>query len=887
MIETKFIPPRTLADLLSRQRVVSVLSEKLKLKLSLLVAPAGFGKTTILTDLYNRLHRERDINVVWISLDRDDAEAVNLLATIALGLDKAGCDVKGLPSFADLHLNAQEKKQIQTNLLQALIRAEQKLVVIFDDYHLAASKETDEIFSYLLAYLPGHVNFTLATRIIPTFDFSKLQLEGLSSVQDQEALRFTGEEVAALFSNLRVTSQTLEIINDKTEGWPAALQMARSWLANSADPERDVQRLSGSLDAISLFFTEQVFEKQPEYIKEFLLKMSVANSFNSDLANAITGRQDSWNLIRELATANAFIVAVGDTSAWFRMHPLYREFLASRLLAVGQERINDLQLKAAAWYQDSGNLKEAVYHYCAAEHFEKAAAVVATAGGVFRGIREGLISIKALMDCFPSEVIDQYPNLMVVNAYILQKQGRNEEARDTVRKLQRSVRTEEGGQSNHLDPLLEAEIKIMEVYVKAVLDEEIKAEEIAAVEAFCAEIGQEDYVMKGMVNNLRCVLYFRKDDYALAAAVARESLKYYKMAGAYNASVFVSVHLGEILIANGKLNEAFDTLLQTQGFIAEKFEDEPYAAALVNVLLAYLYSARAEDEAAYNLLATSMEQIENGEGWYEVQVYAFQTVIELAASLQDSPAVAEWQRRGLEFSRIRGLRGLESVLAVQGRELLLRNPEANEPEAKVSEIKDLLGADWMVRDASVRVTVEQLCRDGRHAEALQCLDTMIQEAEGCGRMISLVPYLILQSVVLDEVKEEKAISPLHHALLLAFEEGYLRPFLQYGERLSKLLDRVVRTTGASNMPQRLLDFIVRIQTTLAGSWNEGGAEAFFSDRELQILQGLSRGESNKVIGRQLNLSPNTVKYHLRSLYDKLGAHNRAVAVEVARQKGLL
>ena len=839
-----------------------------------------------MSDWYFEVTRNREATGIWISLDQWDADAGTFLNSLTSALSGAGVSTGGLGERERIQQHMPTQLVVQRQLLSALSKHPSEITIFLDDYHLCKSKQVDEIFNYLLPRFPENIRLVLATREDLGFDFVKLRLQGRCSIQDRDVLRLSQREIGLFLKDFSPDDNFSHEIMQKTEGWPAGLQMAKAWLSSPAGRVKKLERLSGRVENIAQFFSEQVFEKLTQERQNQLIRLALLDKFDAELAGYITGADDSYSLIQELVSTNAFVTAIDEDASWFRMHQLYREFLIGRSQALGKQEISDLHLKAALWYNEHGQSKDAIQHFCEAKAYDLAVEVVARSGGFFLGVREGLMAVKSLIDCFPEEHLQKYPHLEVVGSYIALKEGRNEQARDIVSKLTQQL----PNQSDTEDVLLRAEILHMGIYTKAVMNEPVLEEEISEVETCCEEAGQDDYAMKGMVNNLRCAIRYRNNCYPEALDAAQESLKYYKIAGANNAAIFVSIHLSTILISMGRLREALRVLIEVDETIESQYQYELFARGLVHALLAYLYYQRLEFQKSSELLWPAMDYIEAGEGWYEIQALAFQLSAELAAILSRPDEVDEWLKRGEAFSHKRALPSLQRIVGFQRANFQSRGLVQQQDTSHSMPLPDLLTLDWPSRDACYSWTIQRLREETNEKEALDSLEQLILEAENCQRVISLVPFLVLKSLILHDIHNDKeSTQAMGKALSLAHRQNYFAPFTRRPDAITKILDKFVRSTGVSSMEESMLEFVVRVQggATTDLSSPDPAPSTLLTERELQILLGLSKGEANKVIGRKLNLSPNTIKYHLRNLYSKLGTHNRLVAVEVARKRGIL
>src|SRR3712207_12859 len=378
LVSTKLRPSQARPKLVTRPRLTEKLEREPARKLTLISAPAGFGKTTLLLE-WLRERAEGEGSVAWLSLDEGDNDPTRFLSYLVAALRAVEEEIgEGVLSA----LRSPEPPRIE-NITAALINElaalPEELILVLDDYHLIDSKPVHGVISFLLEHLPQGVHLIISSRIDPPLPLARLRARNQMVEIDASDLSFTSEEAARFLNSvmgLGLSAEDVAALEERTEGWIAGLQLAALSMRDRHDVSGFVEAFSGSHRDVLDYLAEEVLEGQPPHVREFLLRTCVLNHLSGALCNALTGRSDGQAILERLERENLFVIALDEERRWYRYHHLFADFLRSRLQREHPDQIEELHCRAAEWYEQNGWISDAVGHTLAAEDHERAADLV-------------------------------------------------------------------------------------------------------------------------------------------------------------------------------------------------------------------------------------------------------------------------------------------------------------------------------------------------------------------------------------------------------------------------------------------------------------------------------------------------------------------------------
>ena len=889
LVKTKLRPPRTRPKLVERPRLDELLDRGGRRKLTLVSAPAGFGKTTLLVEwLAGRTGDER--SVVWVSLDGSDNDPAHFFSYLmgALRNVKEGIGEGVLASLRSPELPPIEI--LVGALINELAGAGRRVTVFLDDYHVIGSEHVHEAVSFLLEHLPENVRLVIATRTDPPLHLPRLRARDQVAEIKAADLRFTPDEAAAFLRDvmgLSLSAEDVATLEGVTEGWIAALQLAALSMRDRGDATAFVGSFSGSNRHVLDFLAEEVLERQPADVREFLLKTSVLERMSAPLCDALTGRDDGQGMLERLDRGNLFVVALDDERGWYRYHHLFGDFLRGRLERERPESAEALHLRASGWYEENGYLAEAIGHTLSAPDHDLAARLIeeAVEEAVERG--EGSTALRWL-EALPTGAKRLRPRLFVEHAVALVITGRPDDAEPLLKEAERAAEV-----TGEDDRFLLGFASTVRSWLARLRGDAPEAVELARRALSLLPEGEapvRSYAAVRLGDALRAVgdLSAAGEAYAEAAETDRAARHAYgRLAG-------VVMH-ARVRAEQGRLREADEAYGRAKRLLTEDgFELSP-AAGIVQIGMGALLYERDDLDGAERALERGVELAERT-GDVGTLVWAYVALSRAKRARGDEGRALGLARRAERVARDSGADlQIAIALAWTTRLLLARGYLAEAVALEQERAANAENAAVAARAVDRLTSARVLHAQGRHREALPTLEELGETAETAGRTGDLIEILALQALALwAGSKKERAVSALARALALAEPEGYVRTLIDEGTPMGDLLSATLeaRQSGRFDAAGRIsVSYLARLLAAVAREATTPAADERFlkplSERELEVLALIAAGNSNQEIAARLFVSTSTVKTHVNRLYRKLGARSRTQAIARAREMDLL
>ena len=898
LLETKlYVPRRRRADV-PRLRLVELLNRGVESTLTLLSAPPGFGKTTLLADwLADRAAGSS--RTAWLSLDAGDSDPASFWSYVIAALQTA---IPGLGAGPMAGLRESRSAPVTSVIgavLNELAAVPDDLVLVLDDYHVIDLPEVHEGMAFLLEHLPPTLHVVIATRADPGFPLARLRARGELLEIRAGALRFTPDEAAAYLTDamgLSLTAGDVAALEGRTEGWIAALQLAALSLQGRDDVAGFIKGFAGDDRYIVDYLVEEVLRRQPESVRRFLLDTSVLARLTGPLCDAVTGQDGGRATLEILDRENLFVVPLDDRRRWYRYHHLFADVLRARLLDEQPERIPELHRRATEWYEGSGERPEAIRHALAGRDFERAAELIELE---IPGTRQnrGEAQRRLWIDALPAEEIRRRPVLSNAAAGSILIRGVTEGADAHLRDAERWL--EAARESAARPPGM------------VVVDEEAYRDLPGAIAIHRAGLAQLTGDAAGtIVHAQRALELIRPDDvigqgagHALlglafwaTADLVGASERYAAARAAFEQVGFVPDVLGstitqaDLRIAQGRLRDA--AAFFAQGLeLAAREAAPPRGTADMHVGLSAILREQGDLDGARRHLRSSMELgDENG-----LPQNPYRTLLALARIRQDEgereealDLVAEAARLYMgDFSpNVRPVEAVRAQMLIAAGRLpeawawaRQRGLSASDDLGYLNEFEHIVLARLLLAHGSHDGAADMI----HDAEALTA--RLLGGAETGGRWGAVIEIRIVQALARQALGDEVgALAALEGALELADPEGYLRVFLDEGPPMQDLLRRAAASRIAPAAVSRML------AGTPIVAPRSGAAQAMvepLSERELEVLRLLQSELDGPDIARALFVSLNTLRTHTRNIYAKLGVGSRRAAVRRASELGLL
>src|SRR5256886_6181185 len=427
LLSTKLHRPLPRAHLVRRPQLAARLTQGVMGQLTLVSAPAGFGKTTLLAQWF----AESGMPVAWLSLEAGDNELVRFLSYLIAALQTLDPHL-GAVALALLQMpppaSAETVLTLLTNDVGSHGRDGGDFVLVLDDYHVIEAKPVDHALTFLLGHLPPQMHLVIATREDPDLPLARLRARGHLTELRATDLRFTASEAAGFLTQvmgLNLSTEDIAALEDRTEGWIAGLQLAALSMQGHQDIPGFIRAFAGDNRYIVDYLVEEVLQRQPESVRSFLLQTSMLDRLHGSLCDAVTGQEEGNALLQALERGNFFVVALDDKRHWYRYHHLFAEVLSAHLLAEQPDQVATLHRRASAWYEQNDLPSDAIRHALAACDFERAAGLVELAGPAIGRNRQEATVLDWLR-ALPDELLRCRPVLGVAYAHVLLASGERE-----------------------------------------------------------------------------------------------------------------------------------------------------------------------------------------------------------------------------------------------------------------------------------------------------------------------------------------------------------------------------------------------------------------------------------------------------------------------------
>ncbi|MDT3438785.1 MULTISPECIES: LuxR C-terminal-related transcriptional regulator [unclassified Pseudofrankia] len=917
LVETKLFIPRPRRGTVVRHRLSERLNRGAQTRLTLLSAPAGFGKTTLLAQWLADAAADRR-PVAWLSLDESDGQPTPFWTYVLTALQRAvpglGAGVLPLMQTAQPPVEA-----VLSTVINELSAVPDDIHVVLDDYHLVDGPGIQAGMTFLLEHLPPQVHLLISTRADPALPLARLRARGELVEIRAANLRFTLDEVAAYFneaSGLNLAKKDLAALEGRTEGWAAALQLAALSLRGRADVAGFIAGFTGDNRYIVDYLVEEVLRRQPDHIREFLLQTSVLDRLTGPLCDAVTARNDGRAMLESLERANLFVIPLDDNRQWYRYHHLFADVLRTHLRDERRDDLPDLHLRASRWYDQNGEPLPAVRHSLAAGDVEHAAGLIELAIPALRRNRqEG--AIRGWIDAVPDAVVRVRPVLAAGFAGALMMTGEFEGVEERLRDAEQWLEEPTTDLSGAPAPAPAAGMVVLDEQELARLPGTIQlyraALELARGDAVATvrhaqsaieRSADDDHLTRSAASALSGLTFWGGGDLGAAHAAYSASIQGLRRVGHVSDVLGCSITLADIRIAQGRLDEALRTYQEALRLAAADAGPEPRGTADMYVGMSQIAHERDDLDTAAAHLSRSREIGEhaglpqNAYRWRVAMARIREARGDLGGALQ---LLDEAQRvyTGDLSPNVRPIPALHArMLAAHGQ---VGEALSWTRDQHLSADDDLSYLREYEHITLARVLLAQYAADRSEVSldgATRLLERLLTAAQEGGRGGSAIEILVLQALAHHaRGNTPAALETLGHALSLAEPAGYVRVFTDEGPSMTTLLRAIAPSRASSTYVRRLLAARERADGTssVGDRGNTSANQAThrvqgllepLSERERDVLRMLGTDLDGPAIARQLFVSLNTLRTHTKNIYAKLGVSSRREAVRRAGELGL-
>jgi LuxR family transcriptional regulator, maltose regulon positive regulatory protein len=919
LLVTKFIIPPARRVLLPREHLLAILDRSWSNPLTLVSAGAGFGKTTLLSAWANR----NSGRVAWLMLDEQDNDPARFWACVIAALRQSGQHLSAVGETTLAMLQSPQPSPLTsalTSLINDLASLAPDAALILDDYHLISEQMIHESLQFVLDHLPACLHLLLASRVDPPLALTRLRVRGqLVEIRDTD-LRLDSRGAAGFLTevmNLTLQERDIQLLETRTEGWIAGLQLAALSVQRHDDMSAFIQAFSGSQRFVLDYVQEEILEPLPESQQRFLLYTSVLDRMNADLCRRLTGERASQQMLEELERANLFLIPLDEERRWYRWHTLFREVLLARLRAREPEQVARLHREAALWYQAQGWPREAISHAQATQDFAFVADLLE--GCVERLSQQGeLQTLLVWIKMLPLEVLRAHPRLATTYTLVFHVlfpfSTQQAEERTYIHQLLAGVEQELECGDQSAVPQAEQYRLRYRITILSGWERVSEALSLGNVE----ELGRFAEQAQGLTLDDDPIWQLhRLGPFSMAwrmagnfppmVAALEESRKSIQVMQNRYLEAQILWGLIVALIALGRLAEAHDHCDALRQLVAGLGDPLPLAA-YPDVFQAQLAYARNQLEVARHEARIAIEKTTPLQ-YMDILMMAYEALIHVSIAQSDlwgaEQALGEMER----VNRYAGIPLFRPwVESLQVQLWLAQGNLTRAVEWAESTPYRRAGLVYSHEIASLAL-VHVYLADGRYPQALQLLEELQNSAELVARVGSLVAVLALRVAALQASgRARESLSVLDRLLAEASPERYLRVFLDAGEPMHRALQTWLKASRRTASPA----LVSYAQTALA-AFADAGHQLTLQEttplvsnappsasgeaapppyepltlREQEVLHLLSQGATNQEIADNLVVSLATAKKHVASILRKLGAENRTQAVARARSLSLL
>lgn len=888
----KLKPPTVLNGAVIRSHLLDAVLATPSHRVVFIQAPAGHGKTTLLQQFLSRV-QALGVGTGWLTLDESDDDPTRFLEQFGGLIESAQASRANTAISAAFAPTADQNLGAVHEALHALGRDPRPIALFIDEFQVVQSKVILSFFSRLLSRLPSHVTVLFGSRRLPEIGLGRLQMRSVAILFKTSDLRFTRSEAATFFSGSLDGTTDKQLVDElyaRTEGWPAALQLTR--LALRGGVRKRVADLLGfsTTPEFEEYFADDVLSAQTAETRDFLLETSVLERFTAELCAHLTGKANAESIIVELERVGLFIMPLSSERHWFRYHSLFSAYLRKQLRGRQTEAPTRLHQRAAAWFFSHGYPEDAMHHAVSAGDFGRGAAILEDWSDQL--IREGRLStIERWLDVLPVEHVRTHPGLQMKVLWALLFLRRFHRARPVLDALSGEIERNQGVFTRPATlPLLIAVRHLMEDDIvsagKAVFEIDVERDTSDHFESF--ELGA--------IANIQSLFLRTRGEFLAAQGKAVIGIAHSEAGHAAFSGAYAMAFLGNAYLAQGRARDALRAY--RQGFETASTLRGSYASAVIAACYGEALYLTDQVEQSRTLLEDALPLIRDA-CMPDAFAVAHITLAKILF-LNNDGVDAEWILR--EAERIASGSGLSRVVRLIKWERV-RQMLGRDDLDDARELADLLRAEGGPHRGAYVFHAEEidgpqvgelrlLLHEGKIAEALRMIAAMNAQATFARRPLRRIRLRMLEAVALDRngdaaravrvatevlqrtvpeqlgrlVLEETIFTALLERQLNRTASGTSGPLLQLGDLYQQLLsDKAPAPASAADI-NAILDKL--------------------TEREIGVLRMLTAGASNRDIGANLFVSENTVKYHLRNIYSKLGVKNRTEASNLALRSGL-
>jgi LuxR family maltose regulon positive regulatory protein len=857
-------------------------------------APAGYGKSTLMARWHARL-LERGVSCAWLSLDTDDNDTARLLRHLIAALQMASAQI-GKDVAEDLIADfASGSRSVLEAIAGDLAQVQHRIVLFLDDLQLVEGAEVRGIFDWLINYAPRRLQYVIGTRQDPGLRLSGLRVRSQLLELGAEQLQFDAAETAQFYRSRLgrdLPALDLQSLQTKTEGWPAALELAALVLAGSSEPKAFIQRFAGTDTSVVDYLCDMVLSQMDERTREIVFRISMFDRICAPLAQAVTDANDAEEALLGLRTRNLFLIPLDRSWEWVRFHHLVGEFFRETYRRTAPAQAMECLVRGARWLHANGHVEEAVNYMIRAQEWERATHWVADSVEelVFRrGYHQ---TILRWMNALPEAYVDRYPVIRIQYAFALSFYPRYQEYEAQIYRLQQllqNLETQAHHDARGIDELRCA-VEMQVAMSVGLRDDGLRGGELAA--AWLARWPEASLRRRGVMGNVLSFGHKTRSHIDGGLEMIAQTRQWLEQSEGYYALSWTAYLEGVLYLKRGSYFESRLACTRGLELVERKLHGHPGQTSLLHTLLAgisYEFDEIKQAVAHLELAQSSVNEYAHA----DALIVAYLTQARIQHLRHDESGALAMLREGQELGERRGWRRVTLSLAAEECRSLARAGRYEEARLVATrfdfhELPPRSGASSASSDKALRAASRYLLKQSPTV-VVEALDVAIDDSQQRELAHRSVELLVLRALAKKEDGDwASALADVRRAMTIAAPRNYLRVFLDEGRELGALIDRLdmeqLRGSEAAPLARRL-------QRAMCTPEVQGNAPIGMGEeltkRELSILKRLETGLSNKEIAEAIFVSEGTLKWHLHNVYGKLNVKNRTGAMARARAIGIL
>ena len=911
-LETKLYLPKWSADLVSRPRLIDRIHPKRKL--TLVSAPAGFGKTTLLAEWVAAVPTGP---IAWVSLDQSDNDPAVCWIYLITALHKIQ------PSLGERSLALLQSPQpppiesVLMTLLNELTAVEADIVLLLDDYHVIATQAIHDGIGFLLSHLPPQVHLIIASRADPPLSLARLRSHKELTELRVNDLRFTPDEAAAFLNQvmgLKISAAEVSALEQRTEGWIAGLQLAALSLQGREDAADFVAAFSGNDRYIVDYLLEEVLQRQPDRVRHFLLQTAILERLSGSLCDTVTDQTDGQEMLETLERGNLFIIPLDNKRQWYRYHHLFADVLQAHALMEWPEQIPSLHGRASDWCEQNSLFSDAIRHALAAQDFERAAGLIEQVWPTMRR-RQRETTVLSWIMSLPDALIRNRPVLSVAYALVLLNDGRLDAVESRLQDAERCLGADAvDSDADSQEPLAvesvvtdDAQLQSLPASIANARAYRAQAlRDVSSTVAYAQQalelLPEDEEYERGTTVALLGLAYWTsgrpEDGYRSFA----EGLAIFKQMGLTQIAIGGTLILAQMSIAQGHLHRATDISEQSLQLATEQGGPVLPGTPELYLPLSEVQYEQGDLAAASQLLLSgeTLRQQASLSGvaylWWVVQARLKAAEGDLETALdQLNEAERLYARTPIPIPDVRPTEALRVRWWLRQGRLAEALGWVRDCGLSVADLPSYLHEYEHLTLAIVEIAQ---CRrngtdEGMH-QVIGLLTRLLAAAEAQARTASIIKILVVLALArAAQGALPAAIASLERALILAEPEGHVRIFAEHGAPMVPLLREVMTRDITPTYTRHLLAALKTWDCPQSEAPTAAGVPALqpliepLSQREREVLRLLNTELSGPEIACELFVALSTVRTHTKRIYRKLNVTNRRAAVNRAVELDLI